>query len=133
MPRRKMIKDVANEVRLDPMPVINTAEFVPDESVFDPNKKIQRVFTSTPLLAEAVNEVRGASELNITLGEVSDFIASENLNFFLGNVVKYVCRSGEKSVFTGVQNLEIAAMYLNREIERLKSLPQTSTMPLEDL
>ena len=28
--------------------------------------------------------------------QVWDFIADQNLDFFLGNVVKYVCRAGHK-------------------------------------
>ena len=28
--------------------------------------------------------------------EVSDFIADKNLNFFRGNVIKYICQSGEE-------------------------------------
>ena len=52
--------------------------------------------------------------------EVSDFIADKNLNFFLGNVVKYVCRAGKKDETKLVEDLEKAAWYLNREIERLK-------------
>ena len=39
--------------------------------------------------------------------EVSDFIADKNLNFFRGNVVKYVARAGKKN-----------ADAIDREIER---------------
>lgn len=52
--------------------------------------------------------------------EVWDFIADKNLNFLLGNVVKYVCRAGKKDQRAHLQDLEKARVYLNREIERIK-------------
>lgn len=51
--------------------------------------------------------------------EVSDFIADKNLNFFCGNVVKYVCRAGKKSETTHVEDLMKAQWYLNRELSRI--------------
>lgn len=51
--------------------------------------------------------------------EVSDFIADKNLNFFCGNVVKYVCRAGKKDASTHIQDLEKAKWYLEGEIRRL--------------
>ena len=52
--------------------------------------------------------------------EVSEFIADKNLNFFCGNVVKYVCRAGKKDPSTHIQDLEKAKWYLEGEIRRLK-------------
>lgn len=51
--------------------------------------------------------------------ETIDFIEAKQLNYNLGNVVKYVSRSGRKSIATTVQDLEKARFYLNREIDRL--------------
>ena len=51
--------------------------------------------------------------------EVSDFIADKNLNFFCGNVVKYVARAGKKNAETEVEDLQKARWYIDREIERL--------------
>ena len=51
--------------------------------------------------------------------EVSDFIADKNLNFFRGNVVKYVARAGKKNAETEVEDLQKARWYIDREIERL--------------
>ena len=42
----------------------------------------------------------------------------EYFNFNLGNAIKYIWRAGEKG--NQVQDLEKAAWYLNREIQRLK-------------
>lgn len=52
--------------------------------------------------------------------EVIDFIEAKDLNYRLGNVVKYVSRAGKKSS-DPVQDLEKAAWYLQREIAARKS------------
>ena len=52
--------------------------------------------------------------------EVSDFIADKNMNFFRGNVVKYVARAGKKDPAREVEDLKKAQWYINREIERLE-------------
>lgn len=46
---------------------------------------------------------------------------TEHMNFNLGNAVKYIWRASLKN---GVQDLEKAAWYINREIERLRSNPR---------
>lgn len=59
------------------------------------------------------------------------------LGFCLGNTVKYICRAGKKhrrgvpqnDVRATLEDLEKAAWYLNREIQRLKS----STTATSDL
>lgn len=48
--------------------------------------------------------------------ETIDFIEAKDLNYRLGNVVKYVSRAGRKDS-DPVQDLEKAAWYLQREIE----------------
>lgn len=45
------------------------------------------------------------------------FIEAKDLNFRLGNVVKYVSRAGKKAGADPVQDLEKARFYLEREIE----------------
>lgn len=44
---------------------------------------------------------------------------TENLTFNLGNVVKYVARAGRKTK-DPIEDLEKAAFYLDREINRLR-------------
>lgn len=44
-----------------------------------------------------------------------------NLNFFLGNAVKYISRAGRKEGATKLQDLEKAAWYLDAEIQFLKN------------
>lgn len=52
--------------------------------------------------------------------EVIDFIDAHNLNFNLGNVVKYVSRSGRKDGEDTLTALKKAQWYLNREIQRME-------------
>ena len=49
--------------------------------------------------------------------EAIDAIEAWNLDFCLGNTVKYIARCGKKSDKV-VEDLKKAAWYLNREIER---------------
>ena len=52
--------------------------------------------------------------------EAIDAIEAWDLNFNLGNVVKYVCRAGVKSSDTRLEDLEKALWYLTRELENAK-------------
>ena len=51
--------------------------------------------------------------------ETIDFIEAKDLNYRLGNVIKYVSRAGKKG--DPIQDLEKAAWYLQREITARKS------------
>ena len=53
--------------------------------------------------------------------EVIDFIEAHDLNFNLGNVVKYIVRAGKKQGEDAVTALDKAQWYLCREIERSRS------------
>lgn len=67
--------------------------------------------------------------LHYTLGkiEVIDFIEDKELNFNLGNVVKYVARAGHKKSSgksldaKALEDLKKAQWYLNREIAARES------------
>jgi hypothetical protein len=52
--------------------------------------------------------------------ETIDFIEAKDLNYRLGNVVKYVARAGKKAT-DPVQDLEKALWYLQREITARKN------------
>ena len=54
--------------------------------------------------------------------EVFDVIEAFDLNFNLGNVMKYICRAGRKT-FDPLPDLRNACTYLEREIERLEADP----------
>ena len=47
--------------------------------------------------------------------EVWDFIEDQDLDYFLGNVIKYVCRAGYKD--NDIEDLKKAVHYLENEIE----------------
>jgi len=52
--------------------------------------------------------------------EVIDFIEDQELGFCLGNAVKYISRSGKKDLSKAFEDLQKAAWYLNRELEKYK-------------
>lgn len=58
--------------------------------------------------------------------EAIDVIEDWKLNFSLGCVVKYICRSEYKD--STIQDLEKASWYLTREIERRKKLETEEKM-----
>ena len=47
--------------------------------------------------------------------EVADFIEEYEMNYFEGNVIKYVCRHREKN---GLEDLQKAKWYLERLIRK---------------
>jgi hypothetical protein len=52
--------------------------------------------------------------------EAINIIEAYDLNFSLGNTIKYILRSDKKG--SQIEDLRKAAWYLNREIDRLKNL-----------
>lgn len=54
--------------------------------------------------------------------ECMDYIESHKLNYARGNIIKYVTRAGLKDASKEVEDLEKARWYLDREIERVKTL-----------
>lgn len=54
-----------------------------------------------------------------TTYEAIKVILAWELNFCLGNTVKYICRAGKKG--DTLEDLEKALWYLQREINRLKT------------
>ena len=53
--------------------------------------------------------------------EAIKVIEAWDLGFCLGNTIKYIARAGKKSTSTSLEDLQKAAWYLNREIERLSN------------
>ena len=51
--------------------------------------------------------------------EVWDFVSDQGLDFFAGNVVKYVCRYKDKN---GVEDLKKARTYLDKLIEEAENV-----------
>lgn len=48
--------------------------------------------------------------------QVWDFIADQQLDYFLGNVVKYVCRAGHKQHEEEIDDLLKAKAYIEKRI-----------------
>lgn len=48
---------------------------------------------------------------------------AENWTFNLGNCLKYLWRHGKKSSVDSILDLEKAKFYIQREIDRIKSMP----------
>ena len=46
-----------------------------------------------------------------------DFIADQDLDFFLGNAIKYICRAGSKEGESEIDDLIKAQIYLKKKIE----------------
>lgn len=54
--------------------------------------------------------------------EAIKVIENWNLNFCLGNTVKYISRAGKKDSDKIIEDLEKAQWYLTREINKLKNI-----------
>ena len=53
--------------------------------------------------------------------ETIDFIDAKKLDFYLGNVVKYVSRAGMKNPETKLEDLKKAQYYLDRKIQLMEN------------
>jgi hypothetical protein len=54
--------------------------------------------------------------------EVWDFIRDQDLNYHLGNAIKYICRAGFKSPTTKAEDLKKAIHYLENELAHIQPL-----------
>jgi hypothetical protein len=66
------------------------------------------------------DEVNHPKHYTIHPSGIETIELTEHMNFCLGNVIKYVMRAPYKG--KQIQDLEKAAWYLNREINRLKTI-----------
>lgn len=53
--------------------------------------------------------------------EAITVIEAWNLDFNLGNVIKYICRNGKKKKESRLTDLKKALWYLNREVENIEA------------
>ena len=68
--------------------------------------------------------------------EVWDFIRDQQLNYHLGNAIKYICRAGYKSSETKATDLKKAIHYLENELYHTtlqKPKPQRSSDTIPQL
>jgi hypothetical protein len=114
-------KDIAKRLRVSPNLVHqvkwqskNNAEFV--NKVFikaglkKPSKIVRAVQTTTADIVKSPPHYRTGGI------ETIDFIEAKDLNYRLGNVVKYVARAGKKLDSDPLVDLKKARWYLDREI-----------------
>lgn len=68
-----------------------------------------------------INEdaINHPSHYNYGKIEVIDFIEDQNLNFNLGNAIKYICRAGRKDPDKTAEDLGKAMFYIEHEIQRI--------------
>ena len=59
--------------------------------------------------------------------EVWDFIRDQELNYFLGNAIKYICRAGFKD--SRVEDLKKAITYLEKELENVIAIEPSHRIP----
>lgn len=74
------------------------------------------------ILAEKIKageKVNHPSHYNQGRIEVIDFIEDQKLNFSRGSAIKYISRAGKKPGESEVDDLQKAAWYISRELERL--------------
>ena len=65
-----------------------------------------------------VSAVDHPSHYNSGKIEVIDYIEDQNLDFCLGNAVKYISRAGKKNPDKEIEDLEKAIWYIQRHILR---------------
>ena len=81
-------------------------------------------------MAQTTNET-GPQYYRLGSIQVWDFIRDKELNFHLGNVVKYVCRAGHKD--DDIEDLSKAIHYLSNEIEFRTSQRVQDMLQCEEL
>ena len=59
--------------------------------------------------------------------EVWDFIRDQELNYFLGNAIKYICRAGYKD--SKIDDLQKAITYLEKELENVTAIQLSDRVP----
>ena len=69
------------------------------------------------LLTQPHNSVNHPTHYTSGKIEVWDYIKDQNLNYFLGNAVKYISRAGKKDKSKYVEDLKKAIVYLEKEIK----------------
>jgi hypothetical protein len=56
--------------------------------------------------------------------EVWDFIRDQQLNYHLGNAIKYICRAGFKDANSKAQDLKKAIHYLENELQHTYNIAE---------
>ena len=98
-----------------------SAYIMPSDSCLDDICKALEISRGDILLNEKDKKemVNHPSHYNMGKYEAIDVIEDWNLNFNLGNAVKYISRAGHKDDI--VQDLKKSLWYIDREIQRLEN------------
>ena len=98
-----------------------SAYIMPSDSCLDDICKALEISRGDILLNEKDKKemVNHPSHYNMGKYEAIDVIEDWNLNFNLGNAVKYISRAGHKDDI--VQDLKKSLWYLQREIDRIEN------------
>ena len=89
-------------------------------SVLTPNAKMSKVVFSDPPQRGTQDNVNHPAHYKMGGIETIDFLEAKNLNYNLGNVVKYITRADYKG--NKIEDLKKAQWYLNRELSNLEKL-----------
>ena len=110
-PRSKLIQSVFQTVK-DIEPIKKPTKLIVQPQYKDPAMKLLAELNAAEKKLDLVNKPP-----HYTTGGVDtlDFIEAKDLNYRLGNVVKYVARAGKKHT-DPVEDLKKARFYLDREI-----------------
>lgn len=81
------------------------------------NKLLQSVKQMDLKLIRGIDVVNSPPHYKTGGIETIDFIEAKDLNYRLGNVIKYISRAGKKVGSDPIQDLEKARFYLEREIQ----------------
>lgn len=79
------------------------------------NKKPSKIIAAVKEMEQALDIVNKPPHYTTGGVETLDFIEAKDLNYRLGNVVKYVARAGKKHT-DPIEDLKKARFYLDREI-----------------
>lgn len=79
------------------------------------NKKPSKIIAAVKEMQQALDIVNKPPHYTTGGVETLDFIEAKDLNYRLGNVVKYVARAGKKHT-DPIEDLKKARFYLDREI-----------------
>lgn len=127
MNKSKLFKEIADkyDVNNEEQPTMNKQEIIDKLNsaiTQQPKNDYQRVENiALNYATDLVNELKDTTPPYYQgTTQPIDLINAQDLNFNLGNVVKYVCRAGKKDGENILSDLEKAKNYINFEIERLK-------------
>lgn len=94
------------------------------------SKAIELVNKDTIETVETKEAVDHPSHYNSGQYEVIDVIDDWQLNFELGNAVKYIARAGKKDESKTIEDLEKAIWYIQREIKNAKKREERNKKPM---